>query len=627
MEWFLASGSSSADFLRSVSDSKGQVGDLSALKGGFLDDAAFRKTVTDKLSGVALEDASVGKMIEVYHSALMSAIQEVDVKAVELAKRLEGKTSAAALKPELPNEEACSEVMKDWLLWNVIGNKVCPDRIGDVPSALLAKRLAYVALSAKSPVGQAAFQVHLISELKEYVDFELKTRSSKTPLTRITVCSAFKRLLGDSFPHGIASEVAEEVADQWQSTGNNAFDIVVPIFEARVKQYTSEILPKLVLPAFEAPQDKKAKKDKKGGDKENKGEKGNKADKGEKKQPAKADNKGEQPAKAEKGAKKGGEAAAAKPTGICGVLEHEELGWAVLSYVTQGGEGVAAPAAAPAAAPTAKVEAPKTKMELAKSWAPGIRVSEFGLIFAPIVPPGHTAYTWSKHEPVCPIGHTAYSWTRGRTLNAAGKTAQSNKKAQKEAKKVDVKKDSKADAKKEAKPAKAAPADEPLLTKLDLRVGQIISVDNVPDSDNLYVLKVNIGSEERQVLSGLVKWYTKDQLVNRKVVVYCNIKPGKMRGMDSQAMILAACAIDGDQEVGCELLESDAEVGSTLMCGDIAVGANSATVSVKNISKTWKSVTEDLLCDATGVATWKNTPLTVNGKPIMSKSLKSVIIK
>ncbi len=76
--------------------------------------------------------------------------------------------------------------------------------------------------------------------------------------------------------------------------------------------------------------------------------------------------------------------------------------------------------------------------------------------------------------------------------------------------------------------------------KLELRVGQITSIENHPNADKLYVLKVDIGTETRTLVAGLKKHYAKESLINQKVIVLANIQPAVLRGVKSEGMILAA---------------------------------------------------------------------------------------
>lgn len=76
--------------------------------------------------------------------------------------------------------------------------------------------------------------------------------------------------------------------------------------------------------------------------------------------------------------------------------------------------------------------------------------------------------------------------------------------------------------------------------KLDLRVGTVMTAEKIEGADKLYKLIVDIGSEKRQIVSGLAKHYTPEQLVGKQVIVIANLKPVKLRGVDSYGMLLAA---------------------------------------------------------------------------------------
>ena len=93
------------------------------------------------------------------------------------------------------------------------------------------------------------------------------------------------------------------------------------------------------------------------------------------------------------------------------------------------------------------------------------------------------------------------------------------------------------EAKREEKPAKpTGPA------ALDLRVAVVTEVNDHPQADKLYVLKIDLGSEQRQLCAGLKPHYPKDDLLGRHLVVVTNLKPAKLRGVESQGMLLAADA-------------------------------------------------------------------------------------
>ena len=77
--------------------------------------------------------------------------------------------------------------------------------------------------------------------------------------------------------------------------------------------------------------------------------------------------------------------------------------------------------------------------------------------------------------------------------------------------------------------------------KVDLRVGEILTAERVPKSDKLLRFTIDLGeAEPRQVLAGIAEHYDPEKMIGRKVVVVANLKPRKLRGFESQGMILAA---------------------------------------------------------------------------------------
>jgi methionyl-tRNA synthetase len=77
--------------------------------------------------------------------------------------------------------------------------------------------------------------------------------------------------------------------------------------------------------------------------------------------------------------------------------------------------------------------------------------------------------------------------------------------------------------------------------KVDLRVGQVLSAECVPKADKLLLLKIDLAEEQpRQVLAGIAEYYEPEKLIGRKVVVVANLKPRKLRGLESQGMVVAA---------------------------------------------------------------------------------------
>ncbi len=83
--------------------------------------------------------------------------------------------------------------------------------------------------------------------------------------------------------------------------------------------------------------------------------------------------------------------------------------------------------------------------------------------------------------------------------------------------------------------------------KLELRVGEVIACEEVPNSKKLLKETVKIGNETRTILSGIKKWYSPEEMVGKKVMVICNLAPRKIAGIESQGMLLCASSEDGSR--------------------------------------------------------------------------------
>ncbi len=93
----------------------------------------------------------------------------------------------------------------------------------------------------------------------------------------------------------------------------------------------------------------------------------------------------------------------------------------------------------------------------------------------------------------------------------------------------------------------APPADEPRISieefaKIQMRVGQVLEAEKVAGSRKLIRMRVDLGSEIRQVVAGIAGAYELESLLNRKVIIVANLKPAKLMGIVSDGMILAATA-------------------------------------------------------------------------------------
>jgi len=120
-----------------------------------------------------------------------------------------------------------------------------------------------------------------------------------------------------------------------------------------------------------------------------------------------------------------------------------------------------------------------------------------------------------------------------------------------------------------AEPAATAPAkpDTPEITiddfaKVDLRVAQVLVAERVPKADKLLRLEVDLGYEKRQILAGIAQYYEPEKLIGRKVVIVANLAPRKLRGFESQGMVVAASIGDGTPALASFI--EDIEIGARL---------------------------------------------------------------
>ena len=97
------------------------------------------------------------------------------------------------------------------------------------------------------------------------------------------------------------------------------------------------------------------------------------------------------------------------------------------------------------------------------------------------------------------------------------------------------------------------------LKKLELVIAQIKEVKEHPNADRLYVLQVDTGKDVRQVVAGIRRAYTPEQLVGRRVVLIANLEPAVIRGEISNGMVLAA---SDDTQLALLMPEKDVAIGS-----------------------------------------------------------------
>jgi methionyl-tRNA synthetase len=100
-------------------------------------------------------------------------------------------------------------------------------------------------------------------------------------------------------------------------------------------------------------------------------------------------------------------------------------------------------------------------------------------------------------------------------------------------------------------------------TKVEMRVGKVLSAERVKGADKLLHIKVDLAeAEPRSIVAGIAEAYTPEELIGRKVVIVANLQPRKLRGLTSNGMIVAASR-EGDKPVLASFLE-DVPIGARL---------------------------------------------------------------
>ncbi|VVC88177.1 tyrosine--tRNA ligase, cytoplasmic [Leptidea sinapis] len=173
----------------------------------------------------------------------------------------------------------------------------------------------------------------------------------------------------------------------------------------------------------------------------------------------------------------------------------------------------------------------------------------------------------------------------------------------------------------------AASSDEAVPSRLDIRVGKIIEVSRHPDADSLYVEKIDLGEgEPRTIVSGLVNFVPIEEMQNRDVVVLCNLKAAKMRGIESKGMVLCA-SIDDPKQVEPLLPPKDSQPGERIVIEGYETGDPDEVLNPKK--KVWEKLQVDLKTNDVLFAVWQSNKLVskVTGNPVVTKSMKNAPIK
>jgi len=589
---------------------------------GALKDAGLRMALAGGLKAVGeISDGAAGALVEAFGGVLEAQVKEIRAKAAKLEKALPKKAmpSFSEVVATLPKGEQPGQALRtDWILWQAMGHGYDAKALPALTEKVLRDRIAVAACAGEGPAADCALALQILENVDAYIAWELSIPGSHVPKKSNEVVQPFaekqtkeaatRRVLMHA---GLPAEVASQVATK----AVLGMDVAQTLKELAAEAKKAAVLPMYVAPvAAKEPMKKgEGKADKADAD-------------GGKREGGKKDKGGAAPAK-------GGAVVVPAGAGALGsfyaATATQELQWALLAYQIRPRTSLSAAAGGSSGGVASNGVVAERPQGFAGTWAP----------MGDGMPPGHTQYSWN-HAKVAGMseavfattwtpegagmspGHTPYSWEKVLGATGASAPASSSKAAAPAAAPKAEKAAAAAAAPAAAQPKAVAPggaddaaegSDEAALTKLDIRCGRIMECGRVPDADSLYLLKIDIGeAQPRQVVSSLVKHYKEEELKDRQVVVYCNIKPGKMRGFESQAMVLAATQDKGAENEKCELLlpPKGCKEGTRVQSGATQVGSASEGVSTKNISKVWGQVQPLLQMNDKKEATFKGTTWT-----------------
>ncbi|CAH0719942.1 unnamed protein product, partial [Brenthis ino] len=161
------------------------------------------------------------------------------------------------------------------------------------------------------------------------------------------------------------------------------------------------------------------------------------------------------------------------------------------------------------------------------------------------------------------------------------------------------------------------------IRKLDLRIGKIVDINKHPDADTLYVEKIDCGEDNpRTVVSGLVNHVPIEEMKDRIVMVLCNLKPVKMRGVTSEAMVMCASS---PEKVEVLIPPNGSVPGDLVSCEGYP---REPEPQLNPKKKIFETCAPDLKTNDECVACYKGSPLVVPSKgPVVAPTLKNVNVK
>lgn len=161
--------------------------------------------------------------------------------------------------------------------------------------------------------------------------------------------------------------------------------------------------------------------------------------------------------------------------------------------------------------------------------------------------------------------------------------------------------------------------------RVALKVGTILSAEQHPDADALLVCRVSCGADdERTVVAGLANIFSVEELVNKKVVLLTNLKPAKMRGVESTAMLLAA---EAEDEVQLLAVKESVPDGELLSFAGIEPPQPDEMLKSKGAQKVWERVRGSLTTDDEGNVVYGSESGLMTSQGKVTVALKGATIR
>ena len=168
-------------------------------------------------------------------------------------------------------------------------------------------------------------------------------------------------------------------------------------------------------------------------------------------------------------------------------------------------------------------------------------------------------------------------------------------------------------------------SDEINPSRLSIKVGKIVEVSRHPEAEALYIEKIDLGEPvPRTIVSGLVNFVPIEEMKDRMVVVLCNLKPAKLKGVESFGMVLCASK-DEPKEVEPLAPPTGSAPGDKCFIEGYETGQPDEQLNPKK--KVWEKLAEDFKTSSECVAQWQSNNLVTEKGPVTCSKVKNAPVK